>query len=144
MDRFHSTDIITGELMKLFQKYDFQHWRVQSIQATDQIDNDVIDITYDNTKKINYMFYIILECNKPIPESMSKEIHTSLHDDMLAFVVAYPNNPESICGKIVLKAHQKYNGNSFGILLEDKIRHYDDSVNLIIKAKNICPSLHIS
>jgi hypothetical protein len=143
IDRSHSIEIVTGDLMKICQTYSFAHWRIQSIQAIDQLDNDVIDLAYDNTKKIQYMFYTILECAHQIPQTMSKDIHKSLHDDMKSFVVLLPNSKN--VGKSVLKvAHEKYGGNSFTIPLEDKIVHYDDSAHLIRGVEEICPSLRVS
>ena len=129
--------------MKICQNYKFDHWRIQTVQATDQIDNDIIDLVYDSTKKMKYMFYTILECSHSIPKDMSKDIHKSLHDDMKSFVVLTPNSDG--IGKTVLKvAHEKYSGNSFTIPLEDKIVHYDDAPHLIKKVEEICPSLQVS
>jgi len=143
VDRSHSESVMTGELMKICQNYKFDHWRIQTVQATDQIDNDVIDLVYDSTKKMKYMFYTILECSHSIPKDMSKDIHKSLHDDMKSFVVLTPNSDG--IGKTVLKvAHEKYSGNSFTIPLEDKIVHYDDAPHLIKKVEEICPSLQVS
>ena len=143
IDRSHSTNIITGELMKVCQEYSFAHWRIQSIQATDQIDDDVVDLAYDNTKKMKYLFYMIVECDHKIPITLAEEIHRSVHDDMKSFVVLLPNSQG--VGKTVLKvAHEKYAGNSFGIPLEKKIVHYDDAPHLIKKVEEICPSLQSS
>ena len=143
VDRSHSTDIIIGKMMKLFQNYNFDHWRVQSIQAVDQVDLDVVDLVYDSTKKIQYMFYMGFECDFPIPSLMSEDLHKSLHDDMKAFVVLQSN--KNGVGYGALKAaHAKYAGNSFGISLEDKIIHYEDSAHLIKKVEEICPSLRVS
>ena len=143
IDRSHTESVMTGELMKICQNYKFDHWRIQAIQAIDQIDNDIIDLAYDNTKKMKYMFYIVLDCTHPIPAKMSEEIHKSLHDDMKSFTVLKPN--DNGVGKTVLKAaHAKYNGNSFTIPLEDKIVHYDDAPHLIKKVEEICSSLRVS
>ncbi len=142
IDRSHSEEIMTGELMKICKEYSFAHWRIQSIQAVDQIDRDVIDLAYDNTKKIKYMFYIIFETAHSIPKQMSKDIHISLHDKMNSFVILEANT--SGIGYCALKvAHEKYNGNSFTIPLEDKIVHYDDAPHLIKKVEEICPSLQV-
>ena len=144
IDRSHGEYNLSGEIIKVFEKYQFDFWRTQRIQATDQIDNDIIDLVYDNTKNTtNYMFYIVFECSISIPNEMSKDIHKSLHDDMKSFVVLLPNNQG--VGKGALKvAHQKYTGNSFTIPLEDKIVHYDDAPHLIKKVEEICPSLQQS
>ena len=143
IDRSHTEKVMTGELMKVCQKYSFDHWRIQAIQAIDQVDNDIIDLAYDNTKKMKYMFYMIFDCEHPIPLKMSEDIHTSLHDEMQSFTVLKPNS--NGVGKTVLKAaHEKYNGNSFTIPIEDKIVHYDDSPHLIKKVEEICPSLQTS
>ena len=143
IDRSHTEKVMTGELMKMCQSYKFDHWRIQAIQATDQFDNDIIDLAYDNTKKMKYMFYMVLDCTHSIPSKMSEDIHKSLHDDMKTFTVLKPNS--NGVGKTVLKAaHTKYNGNSFTIPLEDKIVHYDDAPHLIKKVEEICPSLQSS
>tara|TARA_R100000306_G_C4376625_1_gene142200 strand:- start:942 stop:1793 length:852 start_codon:yes stop_codon:yes gene_type:complete len=143
VDRSHTAEIKTGQFMKLFQNYNFDHWRIQSVQAIDQIDLDVVDLVYDSTKKMQYMFYMMLDCEFEIPFVLSEEIHTSLHDDMKSFVILHPN--ENNVGYSALKAaHAKYSGNSFGIPLEDKIIHYDDSTHLIKKVEEICPSLRVS
>ena len=142
VDRSHGEEIITGDLLKNFNnKYKFDNWRIQTIQAVDQIDNDVIDLIYDSTKKTKYMFYISFECKHPIPEQFSEEVHRSVQDEMKAFVVLLPNKDG--VGKGALKtAHEKYAGNSFAIDLADKIIHYDDATHLIQKVEDICPSFH--
>ena len=88
------------------------------------------------------MFYIIFETAHSIPKQMSKDIHISLHDKMNSFVILEANT--SGIGYCALKvAHEKYNGNSFTIPLEDKIVHYDDAPHLIKKVEEICPSLQV-
>ena len=143
IDRTHTPEPITNQLLTIMRNHSFDYWRVQTIQAIDQLDTDVIDLIYDSTKKIPYMFYICFECQYTIPPTISKEIHTSLHDDMKAFTVLLPNSKG--VGKGALKvAHAKHAGNSFSIPLEDKIQHYDDAPHLIKQVEEICPSLQTS
>ena len=143
LDRAHSVKIVTKDIMSMCSERTFDYWRVQSIQATDQLDNDVIDLAYDSTKNIKYMFYMIFECAYSIPDTVSQELHKALHDDMKAFTVLLPNQNQ--VGKTVLSiAHKKYTGNSFTIPIEDKIIHYNDAPHLIKKVEEICPSLYQS
>ena len=143
VDRSHSVYNKSGDIMNMFKNYSFDHWRIQRIKAIDQIDTDVVDLVYDSTKNLRYMFYIILECSYPIPSAMSEDIHKSIHDDMKAFSVLLPN--ANNVGRAALKiAHKKHAGNSFTIPLEDKIKHYDDAPHLIKEVEEICPSLRIS
>ena len=140
IDRTHALEPMSNQLLTIMRNHSFDYWRVQTIQAIDQLDTDVIDLIYDSTKKIPYMFYISFECQYTIPPTISKEIHTSLHDDMKAFTVLTPNTNN--VGAAALKvAHEKHAGNSFTIPLADKIRHYDDAPHLIKKVEEICPSL---
>ena len=140
IDRTHALEPMSNQLLTIMRNHSFAYWRVQTIQAIDQLDTDVIDLIYDSTKKIPYMFYICFECQYTIPPTISKEIHTSLHDDMKAFTVLTPNTNN--VGAAALKvAHEKHAGNSFTIPLADKIRHYDDAPHLIKKVEEICPSL---
>ena len=140
IDRTHALEPMSNQLLTIMRNHSFAYWRVQTIQAIDQLDTDVIDLIYDSTKKIPYMFYICFECQYTIPPTISKEIHTSLHDDMKAFTVLTPNTNN--VGAAALKvAHEKHAGNSFTIPLADKIRHYDDATHLIKKVEEICPSL---
>ena len=140
IDRTHSTYPITNQLLSMARNHSFDYWRVQTIQAIDQIDTDVVDLIYDNTKTIPYMFYICFECQHTIPSTVSKEIHTSVHDDMKAFTVLIPNT-NNVGGGALKTAHEKHAGNSFTIPLADKIKHYDDAPHLIKKVEEICPSL---
>jgi len=140
IDRTHTPEPITNQLLTIMRNHSFDYWRVQTIQAIDQLDTDIIDLIYDNTKKIPYMFYICFECQYTIPPTVSKEIHASLHDDMKAFTVLTPN-ANNVGGGALKVAHEKHAGNSFTIPLEDKIRHYDDAPHLIKKVEEICPSL---
>ena len=108
--------------------------------AVDQSDMAAIDVCYDNTKSMKFFFYTIFEASKPIPASFSEEIHYAVQEKMESFVILEPNSEGN--GTTVLKAaHAKYGGNSFDIDLKDKIIHYDDSVHLIRKVEDICPSL---
>ena len=140
IDRTHTSEQITDQLLTIMRTHSFDYWRVQTIQAIDQFDTDVIDLIYDSTKKIPYMFYICFECQYTIPLTVSKEIHASLHDDMKAFTVLTPN-ANNVGGAALKIAHEKHAGNSFTIPLEAKIRHYDDAPHLIKKVEEICPSL---
>ena len=143
VDRSHLAKPITSELLSLFQDYSFDYWRVQTVQAVDQTDIEIIDLIYDSTKKIAFMFYISFEARHPIPDSLSQEIHTSIQDDMKAFTVLLPNS-QNIGAGALKAAHAKHAGNSFGIPLETKIIHYDDAPHLIQKVEEICPSLQMS
>ena len=140
IDRTHASEPITDQLLTIMRNYSFDYWRVQTIQAIDQYDPDIIDLIYDSTKKIPYMFYICFECQYTIPPTISTDIHTSLHDDMKAFTVLVPN-ANNVGGGALKVAHEKHAGNSFAIPLADKIRHYDDAPHLIKKVEDICPSL---
>ena len=140
IDRTHTPKPITNQLLAIMRNHSFDYWRVQTIQAIDQFDTDIIDLIYDNTKKIPYMFYICFECQFTIPPTISQEIHASLHDDMKAFTVLTPN-ANNVGGAALKIAHEKHAGNSFTIPLEAKIRHYDDAPHLIKKVEEICPSL---
>ena len=143
VDRSHLAKPLTPQLMKLANSYNFDHWRVQTIQATDTTDIAVIDLVYDNTKKMKFMFYIVFESSHTIPPSFSQEIHKSVHEDMKAFSVLLPNS-QNIGGGALKAAHAKHAGNSFGVPLETKIIHYDDAPHLIQKVEEICPSLQTS
>ena len=102
IDRSHSQDTQGLPLIHT-SKYSFDYWRVQTIQAIDQIDTDVIDLVYDSTKKIQYMFYIVFECQYQIPLTISEEIHTAVHDNMKAFTILLPNAHGVGAGALKLK-----------------------------------------
>ena len=146
IDRSHQTQegLRAGEIIKLFHNnYSFDYWRTQTATARDQVDSDLVDLCYDNTKKAKYLFYMVFEASMPIPSRLSEEIQTSLHDKMMSFVVLTPNS-DGVGGGALKLAHAKYAGNSFQIPLEEKVKHYDDSVHLIIKAEELCPSFRTS
>ena len=143
IDRSHHVENQGLELMQACQEHNFKYWRVQTIQAIDTIDPDVLDLVYDNTKSLPYMFYMFFECKYEIPIKISEEIHQALHDDMKSFTVLLPN-AQGIGGGALKIAHKKHAGNSFGIPLEEKIRHYDDAPHLIKQVEEICPSLKTS
>lgn len=144
IDRSHSVDPREGRIIKLLNNdYSFNYWRVQTASAIDQEDNDLIDLCYDNTKTYKYFFYIAFEASKTIPLEFSEEMHESIQNKMMSFTILTPNK-DGIGGGALKAAHAKYAGNSFGIPLEKKIRHYDDSVHLIKKVEELCPSLHMS
>tara|TARA_R110000824_G_scaffold10866_1_gene47583 strand:+ start:71584 stop:72429 length:846 start_codon:yes stop_codon:yes gene_type:complete len=141
IDRTHSEDDLSPKIVGLFHNhYSFDRWRTQRVAAVDQSDMAAIDVCYDNTKSMKFFFYTIFEASKPIPASFSEEIHYAVQEKMESFVILEPNSEGN--GTTVLKAaHAKYGGNSFDIDLKDKIIHYDDSVHLIRKVEDICPSL---
>jgi len=141
IDRSHSEIDLTPQIVKLFYNtYKFDNWRTQRVSAIDHSDMSIIDVCYDNTKNMKYLFYTIFEASKPIPASFAEEIHHSVQDKMKSFVMLEPNSENN--GKTVLKlAHAKYAGNSFDIDLKDKLIHYDDGAHLIRKVEDLCPSL---
>jgi len=144
IDRSHSKIPREGEAMKLFHnEYGFNYWRIQRASAVDQLDIELVDICYDNTKKHKFFFYMIFESSHPIPTSFSEEIHESIQDKMMAFVILQPND-KGIGGGALKAAHAKYAGNSFNVPLEGKIEHYGDSTHLIKKVEDLCPSLRTS
>ena len=143
VDRSHMATPNTPELISLFNQHSFDYWRVQTVQATDQTDIEVVDLIYDSTKKLRFMFYISFESRYPIPASFSQEIHTSIQDDMKVFTILLPN-AQNVGAGALKAAHAKHAGNSFGVPLETKIIHYDDAPHLIQKVEEICPSLQIS
>ena len=140
VDRTHTEDIYGGEIIGIFQKYSFQYWRVQTVQAIDQLDLDVVDLVYDSTKDKKYMFYTCFEVGHHIPENFSQQVHKYIQEDMQSFVILEAN--ANNVGRTVLKiAHKKYNGFAFAIPLEEKLKHYDDAPHLIKKVEDVCPSL---
>ena len=144
IDRSHSKSPREGKIMKLFQNnFKFDYWRIHKASAIDQEDNELVDICYDNTKKYTFFFYTIFETSKPIPMKFSEEMHTSIQNKMMSFTVLTPNE-DGVGGTALKVAHGKYGGNSFGIPLETKLKHYDDSVHLIKKVEDLCPSLRKS
>ena len=144
IDRSHSDVPREGEIIKLFNNnYSFNYWRIQRAAATDQSDIELIDICYDNTKRNKFFFYMIFESSHPIPATFSAEIHESIQDKMMAFVILQPND-KGIGGGALKAAHAKYAGNSFNVPLEGKIEHYGDSTHLIKKVEDLCPSLRTS
>ena len=143
VNRLHSIEDHSAQIISMIQKCEFSHWKIQTVKSTDQLDTDIIDLSYDHTKKMTYMFYICFESEYSIPSTMSEDIHISLHDNMKSFTVLLPNTQN--VGRGALKAaHAKYSGNAFSILLEDKITHYNDAPHLIKKVADICPSLQTS
>ena len=143
VNRLHSIEDYSAQIISMIQDCEFTHWKLQTVKSTDQLDTDIIDLAYDHTKKIPYMFYICFESGYSIPSTMSEDIHMSLHDHMKSFTVLLPNTHN--VGRGALKAaHAKYSGNAFSILLEDKITHYNDAPKLIKKVTDICPSLQTS
>ena len=144
IDRTHSETDMTPKIVGLFHNtYSFEHWRTQRVVSTDNSDMYIVDICYDNTKSIKYLFYTIFEVSKPIPSSFSEEIHHSVQEKMQSFVLLEPNDEGT--GKTVLKiAHAKYGGHSFDVDIKDKLIHYDDGAHLIRKVGDLCPSLRTS
>ena len=138
-----ATIITSQEIIECFKDYNFAQWRIQTIQQTELLYTDIIDLIYDNTKKVQYLFYISFESSYPIPASFSQELHASLHDDMKAFIVLLANS-QNVGGGALKVAHAKHAGNSFTIPLQDKIKHYDDAPHLIKNVEEICPSLQMS
>jgi len=134
---------MSRKLIECFQPYQFAHWRIQTPQYFSDPDRTIIDLVYDNTKKIQYLFYISFENSYPIPADFSHELHVAVHDKMQAFTVLLPNAQNNGGGALKV-AHAKHTGNSFTIPLEEKIKHYDDAPHLIKKVEDICPSFQTS
>ena len=147
---FEKAGVRGADIADMLKQESFGVWRVQQPleipdpkndpQHNTVIEADTLDLCYDSTKKQKFLFYITFEVSQPIPETFSAELQSAIHDDMERFVILLPNKHN--CGKAVLKtAHEKYAGGSFGISIEQKIKHYEDSVHLIRKVSDLCPSL---
>lgn len=135
--------IQSQHLIECFHAHNFPHWRIQTPQDISDLDMTILDLIYDNTKKMQYLFYISFENSYPIPADFSHELHVAVHDKMQAFTVLLPNAQNNGGGALKV-AHAKHAGNSFAIPLEEKIKHYDDAPHLIKKVEEICPSFRTS
>jgi hypothetical protein len=132
-----------SKIMEIVNHYGFDYWRIQNAANLEfEWDRDLIDLSYDSTKKHKYLFYTVFETLQGIPFSFSEEIHDSMYEDLQVFSCLLPNKNEN--GLTVLRiAQEKYSGSSFGIKVEEKIKFYDDDSHLIKKVEDLCPSLKI-
>ena len=132
-----------SKIMEIVNHYGFDYWRIQNAANLEfEWDRDLIDLSYDSTKKHKYLFYSVFETLQGIPFSFSEEIHDAMYEDLHVFSCLLPNNNGN--GLTVLRiAQEKYSGSSFGIKIEEKIKFYDDDSHLIKKVETLCPSLKI-
>lgn len=136
-------NIPSATMMEMVRPHSFEYWRIQNATNIDfEWDRDLIDLSYDSTKKHKYLFYAVFETLQGVPPNFSEEIHDAMYEDMQSFSCVVPNVNGN--GLIVLSiAQEKYSGSSFGIKIEDKIKFYKDDVHTIHKAEDLCPSLKI-
>ena len=130
-------------IMEIANHHGFNHWRIQNAANLEyEWDRDLIDLSYDSTKKHKYLFYTVFETLQGIPFSFSEEIHDAMYEELQAFSCLTPNDNGN--GLTVLRiAQEKYSGSSFGIKIEEKIQFYEDDSHLIKKVEDLCPSLKI-
>ena len=138
-----NTQVEASKIMEITNHHGFNHWRIQNAANLEfEWDRDLIDLSYDSTKKHKFLFYSVFEASEGIPINFSEEIHNSMYEDLEAFSCLTANKNGN--GLTVLRiAHEKYSGSSFGIKIEEKIKFYEDDSHLIKKVENLCPSLQI-
>ena len=138
-----NNNVDPSKIMQIANHYGFENWRIQNAANVEfEWDRDLIDLSYDNTKKHKFLFYTVFETLQGIPPSFSEEIHDAMYEDLHAFSCLLPNANEN--GLSVLRiAQEKYSGNSFGIKIEEKIKFYEEDAHLIKKVEDLCPSLKI-
>ena len=136
-------NIPSTTMMEMVRPHSFDYWRVQNATNEEfEWDRDLIDLSYDSTKKHKYLFYAVFETLQGVPPTFSEEIHDAMYEDMQAFSCLVPNTNNN--GLVVLSiAQEKYSGSSFGIKIEEKIKFYKDDIHTIHNVENLCPSLKI-
>ena len=136
-------NIPSTTMMEMVRPHSFNYWRVQNATNEEfEWDRDLIDLSYDSTKKHKYLFYAVFETLQGVPPTFSEEIHDAMYEDMQVFSCLLPNTNNN--GLVVLSiAQEKYSGSSFGIKIEEKIKFYKDDVHTIHNVENLCPSLKI-
>ena len=138
-----NTNVEASQIMQIVNHHGFDYWRVQNAANLEfEWDRDLVDLSYDSTKKHKYLFYAAFEAIEGIPPTFSEEIHDAMYEDLQSFSCLRPNVNNN--GLTVLRiAQEKYSGNSFGIKIEDKIKFYEDDVHMIKRVEDLCPSLKI-
>lgn len=128
-------------ILEVIQDNNFHQYQLRNAYDLEVTNRDWIDMVFDNTKDLPIPFYFTFDCNKEIPDNFTKEFNDAICIKMLQIGVAIPN--EGLHGYIGNKiAHKKHAGNSFGILLEDKILELEENGDrFIFKVENICPSI---
>ena len=136
----YNTRIAIGEMMSPYEeKFD---WTVQNVIRQDISTRSAVDLAIDSMYfKKKLMYYIVFEEGFCIPESFSKELHTSIFEDDKK-----PAFARAVCdlnGLLVSRMlHRKHTGNAFEISIETKIENLEeDSANHIYEITELCPSL---
>jgi hypothetical protein len=130
-----------SQILELLKSYSFHQYSLKNVYDNELSDRDLVDVTFDGSKKHPYPFYVVFNTNFSVPDSFSKDLNDAILIKMKQLCFANP--VDNLNGMIVSKvAHEKHGGNAFKINLEDKILKYEpDASKFIFEATDICPSL---
>ena len=131
-----------SSLLFALQEIDFiAKYSLRNIYDENLSDREIIDLVFDSTNKLPLPFYLVFNANFKIHRDFTRQFNTAIFDKMLQIGFAKPI--DNINGMIVNHTtHKKHAGNSFGILLEDKILKFENNgEQFIMETKDICPSI---
>ena len=72
-------NVEASQIMQIVNHHGFDYWRVQNAANLEfEWDRDLVDLSYDSTKKHKYLFYAAFEAIEGIPPTFSEEIHDAM------------------------------------------------------------------
>lgn len=95
----------------------FNSWRVQSIESSDVVKEDQIDLVIDTYK---IPIYMVFDAGYQLEPTLIQQLNNLINEEMLSFaLITKKDNTLKI---IPTAIHEKFGGSSFGVALEEKIK----------------------
>jgi hypothetical protein len=139
-------DVSQKDLVKIITAHNYKNfeWRLQTFFDDDATNRECLDVVIDNTKyEYKILFYISFHAGFEVPKVLSEELQKYVVTDMNKVAYGYANKEDN--GELVnIAMHLKHAGNSFNIPIFEKLKEFEEGVELYMeKIQNICPSLKV-
>lgn len=122
----YNSNASPGSISKLLKRGSFKTWRVMETENPELSRGNLVDLVLD---KYTNPFYMVLEPTKVLDDNFIVDLNRIVNEEYINFAIIKMDGLDFVSTAI----HKYFNGNSFGLTLEEKIieeKCQDKIVNL--------------
>lgn len=110
----HDSPIAAGNVAKWLKQRSFKTWRVMETENQELSRGNLVDLVLD---KYTNPFYMVLEPTKILDDNFIVDLNRTINEDYISFGIIKMEGVELTATAV----HKFFNGNSFGMTLEEKL-----------------------